>query len=316
LEVANDQKLLTSAIHFGGNWPNNVYKMNQIKAPSGASLHDEFHTYALEWTPSEFRWFLDGQLYHTQRHWWSAHTSETNEITVNPYPKPFDKPFHLILNVAVGGPGTEYTGFKEEDGNRIRDVPQELEVDWVKVYDLTGIPEKTAVKCGDFNCDAGENWMTCPSDCGTYNLPDPVCGDDVCTQGEFVNECPADCTNINPSPPPSSTPPPVPVPGAQPKLLFEDNFDGTVLDSNKWGYQLGNGQEYGIPGWGNGELQSYTDTNAEVAGGNLKIKVLQTDVHAYSSSKIRTLGKFAFKYGRVVAKMKMPLGAQGMYKVV
>ena len=41
-------------------------------------------------------------------------------------------------------------------------------------------------------------------------------------------------------------------------LIWSDEFDGNALDLTKWEPQLGDGSTYGIPGWGNNELQSYS----------------------------------------------------------
>ena len=46
---------------------------------------------------------------------------------------------------------------------------------------------------------------------------------------------------------------------------FEDNFDGDQLDANKWSFQTGN--EDG--GWGNQELETYTEQNVQIKNGNL-----------------------------------------------
>ena len=82
-------------LHFGGQWPNNA------QTPSGSSTLtdiDAFHTYAIEWYPDEMRWFLDGQQYHSrnQNEWYS-------QGAPNDPNAPFDRDFHLILNLAVGG---------------------------------------------------------------------------------------------------------------------------------------------------------------------------------------------------------------------
>jgi beta-glucanase (GH16 family) len=89
-----------------------------------------------------------------------------------------------------------------------------------------------------------------------------------------------------------------------PRLIWSDEFDGTALNLNKWSYQLGGN------GWGNSELQNYTDRNAEVSNGTLKIiaKAESFQTNNYTSSRIRTLGKADIKYGRIEARMKLPVG--------
>ncbi|MEO0973746.1 MAG: glycoside hydrolase family 16 protein [Pseudomonadota bacterium] len=79
----------------------------------------DYHVYAVEWEPGVIRWYLDGQLYFTRNRW--------NAGPV-PYPAPFDVPFHLILNLAVGGNFV---------GDPARGTwPQRMLVDYVRVYDM------------------------------------------------------------------------------------------------------------------------------------------------------------------------------------
>ena len=55
-------------------------------------------------------------------------------------------------------------------------------------------------------------------------------------------------------------------------LIWNDEFDGNSLDDSKWEYQYGDGTGYGISGWGNNELQYYTDSQALVNSGLLTIR--------------------------------------------
>lgn len=94
-------------------------------------------------------------------------------------------------------------------------------------------------------------------------------------------------------------------------MVWNDEFeyDG-VLDDSKWEYQTGNGGAYGIPGWGNGELQYYTSelNNVEVANGLLRITA-STDGYAqynYTSGRVRTAGLGDFQYGIVEVCAKLP----------
>ncbi len=97
-------------------------------------------------------------------------------------------------------------------------------------------------------------------------------------------------------------------------LTWHDEFDGTTLDTTKWGFETGAG------GWGNGELEYYTDRveNAAVAGGVLRINALQEAYTgpkgsaAYTSARLLTRGKFDQKLGRFEARMKLPAG-QGIW---
>ena len=81
-------------------------------------ITDGFHEYAVEWDATEIRWYVDGILYSTQSAWSS---------TAAAYPAPFDQPFYILLNVAVGGnfPGPPNPGTA---------FPATMEVDYVRVY--------------------------------------------------------------------------------------------------------------------------------------------------------------------------------------
>lgn len=87
----------------------------------------------------------------------------------------------------------------------------------------------------------------------------------------------------------------------------EFNVDGTP-DPTKWGYDLGTGSG----GWGNQELQYYTNRteNVIVQGGVLKIKAIKENFSgsSYTSTRLLSKSKFEFKYGRIEVKAKMPTG--------
>lgn len=92
-------------------------------------------------------------------------------------------------------------------------------------------------------------------------------------------------------------------------LIFSDEFDAAgAPDPSKWGYDIGTGSG----GWGNNELQYYTNRldNAFVSNGTLKIKAIKESFSgsAYTSARILTQNKFSFKYGKVEVKAKLPAG--------
>ena len=97
------------------------------------------------------------------------------------------------------------------------------------------------------------------------------------------------------------------------QLIWEDDFNGTSLDNTKWGHDIGTGSQYGIWGWGNGELQFYQSQNTTLDNGIAKITVKEEPAGLvdswgnsfyYSSSKITTKGIFDFRYGKVEARIK------------
>ncbi|MEP7252480.1 MAG: family 16 glycosylhydrolase [Ginsengibacter sp.] len=96
---------------------------------------------------------------------------------------------------------------------------------------------------------------------------------------------------------------------AVPTLLWSDEFntDGPP-DPAKWGYDIGTGGN----GWGNNELEYYTNRpeNSIVQNGVLKIKAIKESYSGsgYTSARILSQNKFAFTYGTVEFRAKLPAG--------
>ena len=92
-------------------------------------------------------------------------------------------------------------------------------------------------------------------------------------------------------------------------LLFSDEFNTPgAPDPAKWGYDIGTGSG----GWGNNELQYYTNRtdNVVVSGGTLKITAKKENFSgsAYTSTRMLSKDKFSFKYGKVEFSAKLPAG--------
>ena len=75
-----------------------------------------------------------------------------------------------------------------------------------------------------------------------------------------------------------------------------DDFSSGYIDSNKWTYELGYVR--------NGETQRYTNTNAEVSDGILALRGLKDGDGNWTSSSIISKGRFAFMYGKIVARVR------------
>lgn len=96
------------------------------------------------------------------------------------------------------------------------------------------------------------------------------------------------------------------------RLTWSDEFDGpagAAPDPAKWVYDLGS------RGWGNHELEKYTDSrsNSYLDGeGHLVIEALEPTPHKYTSARLKTQGKFTITYGRVEARIRIPYG-QGIW---
>ncbi len=99
------------------------------------------------------------------------------------------------------------------------------------------------------------------------------------------------------------------IPPAVPTLLWSDEFDTDgPPDPVKWGYDIGTGGN----GWGNNELEYYTNRpeNSVVQNGVLKIKAVKESYSGsgYTSARILSKDKFAFTYGKVEFRAKLPAG--------
>ena len=96
------------------------------------------------------------------------------------------------------------------------------------------------------------------------------------------------------------------IPGLTGDLLWSDEFEGSALDLSKWSYETGN------TGWGNNELQYYTNRteNAYIADGVLHIAAKKESYEGanYTSARLITKGKFDFTYGTVEARIALPVG--------
>lgn len=119
--LGNQTDTLYGTLHFGEphNQAQGTYKLTD------GNFADSFHDFAVEWEPGEIRFYCDGVKYSTVNDWFTCRPG-FEEVT---YPAPFDQPFYIILNVAVGGdwPGNPdaSTGFGKE---------AQMVVDWIKVY--------------------------------------------------------------------------------------------------------------------------------------------------------------------------------------
>ena len=92
------------------------------------------------------------------------------------------------------------------------------------------------------------------------------------------------------------------------ELVWQDEFNTPgAPDAAKWTYDVGNGPNN--DGWGNAELQSYTNRaeNIVIADGKLKITAIKNG-NAFTSARIKTQGLFEQGYGRIEASIKLPYG--------
>ena len=113
-KIGKEPAIVHGSLHGPGYAPGNVTASYTL--PSGA-LGDGFHLYAVEWDPQQIRFYVDSTRYAT--------FTPSNLPSGSPWE--FNKPFFILLNVAVGGswPGPP---------DQTTQFPQQMLVDYVRVY--------------------------------------------------------------------------------------------------------------------------------------------------------------------------------------
>lgn len=114
---------IDNTIHYGGGWPNNklIGKSTTLSSPVS-----DWHIYALEWTYDKLTWLVDGIAVYTV-------SSDVYYSTASDSPAaPFDQPFYVILNLAVGGSYDPQGTQEFLTANNF--VEACVQVDFVRVY--------------------------------------------------------------------------------------------------------------------------------------------------------------------------------------
>jgi len=141
--------------------------------PGGAALADDYHIYAIEWTPNQIKWFMDNNQYFTA----------TPASLPNTGTWVFSQPQFLLLNLAVGG---QWPG--NPDGTTV--FPQQMLVDYVRVYEQTAPLQISAAQSNgnivlswptniichlqvQANSPLGENWVDLDTTDPYVLTPDP-----------------------------------------------------------------------------------------------------------------------------------------------
>ncbi len=148
LKVGGESRI-HGTLHYGAQWPHNLSESVAYTIPD-THPSDAFHTYALEWELGEIRWYVDRVHYATQTaEGWHSNSALHLDAA------PFDEPFHLILNLAVGG---AWAGQVNDTGIDTDAFPQTLVVDYVRVYECRDNPvtgEGCATRGNDYTLAPG-----------------------------------------------------------------------------------------------------------------------------------------------------------------
>ena len=116
------ESTILGTLHYGAKWPDNRHKGSEVHAPE---VLKGFHTYAIDWQNDRITWQIDGRTFaeRTASEWWSAGSKAPGA--------PFDKEFHLLLNLAIGGGLAEKRGL---GGVSAKGFPKHFAIDWVRIW--------------------------------------------------------------------------------------------------------------------------------------------------------------------------------------
>jgi beta-glucanase (GH16 family) len=124
----NGENRTSSALHFGGPGQDRKYIDQKTQLKGHANPADGYHVWAAEWGEGKIAFYLDGQRHLTVKasDWFT--TDEKGRGNRN---APFDEPFYMMLNLAIGGTLPES---RNELGVSEDATPSQMLVDWVRVY--------------------------------------------------------------------------------------------------------------------------------------------------------------------------------------
>ena len=127
--VGGVENQIYGTIHYG-SFMHHQFQQHEAVLPKGTE--GDWHTYRVDWAPDTVTWLIDGQRYAQVRlaNW--RDTLQRGDRIENAVRKaPFDRPFHLILNLAIGGLWPES---HNEGGVVLKDYPKTFAIDWVHMY--------------------------------------------------------------------------------------------------------------------------------------------------------------------------------------
>lgn len=129
--LGNSTNINYGTVHFG-----EPHKQSQgTYVLEEGDFASDFHTFAIEWEPGLIKWFVDGKQYYEENDWFTKWPGAKEK----PYPAPFDQPFHVILNVAVGG---DWPGSPDE--TTVFDDRAAMKVDYVRMFQKDSYDENVS----------------------------------------------------------------------------------------------------------------------------------------------------------------------------
>ncbi|KAI8106822.1 hypothetical protein M9434_001476 [Picochlorum sp. BPE23] len=128
-EMKNQFVKNNMALHYGGPWPKYSERFNAYEnRPGGGSFSEDFTVVTMDWSPTEIQMSMDGELAFTLKSQSVDSKNGWYSKSLNGGPNsPFDMPFYIILNLAVGG---KYPGDATPDTL----TPNTFEIDYIRVF--------------------------------------------------------------------------------------------------------------------------------------------------------------------------------------
>ena len=135
------QNNIYGTIHYGGD---QHHQWQQKGVQLSKNTEAEWHVYRMDWAPDRITWYLDGKEYNEIKlaNWRPKLMQNKTEIAPAIVNAPFDRPFHLILNFAVGG---QWPEGHDLGGVALADYPKNFSIDWVHIYQCAA----TLTKAGE-----------------------------------------------------------------------------------------------------------------------------------------------------------------------
>jgi beta-glucanase (GH16 family) len=129
-----------SALHFGNRPPDNRVADRKTPLPDLSLPSGEFHTYAVEWGEGLIRFLVDDRVHFTvpRERWFTGSSLAKGNPNA-----PFDQPFYVMANLAVGGKWPESSN---EKGLAQNALPNQFVIDWIRVYQC-GADRETGLAC-------------------------------------------------------------------------------------------------------------------------------------------------------------------------
>jgi beta-glucanase (GH16 family) len=129
--VGGVENQIYGTLHYGSNM-HHYQGLSQQKAfalPKGSE--GDWHTFRVDWAPDDVTWYVDDRVYSKimLKNWRDSLQKATPAPAI--HNAPFDRPFYLILNLAIGG---EWPESHDQGGVLLADYPKHMAVDWVHIY--------------------------------------------------------------------------------------------------------------------------------------------------------------------------------------